>query len=298
MKTALEHRLVADYLRRLDEALASLEPATAAELSEQVRAHIEEAIPADASDDMVAEVLDALGPPATVGAEAGPPWPQRIRPRQSLRRRIAIRTRRTSRRAWLIIVTLVLAVCVAAGNLIFWQVQPSLGFYGGAYRWWYAVDSARNVQTQADDQTQDTVPLRPGQLQGFAVWVYNPSDVTQRILGAPGNTISPGAPVPPQIAVATTMRLQNGADPYAVHYTIGGPIPPHSYRWVRVMWQSYHCYLGAGATQGVSALTVLVQLGWFTRTENIQLPTTLAVGGTAANAQTAYCQAHGYQSTP
>jgi hypothetical protein len=297
MKTALEHPLVADYLRRLDEALASLEPAAAAELSEQVRAHIEEAIPADASDDMVAEVLDALGPPATVGAEAGPPWPQRIRPRQSLRRRIAIRARRTSRRAWLIIVTLVLAVCVATGNLIFWQVQPSLGFRG-EYTWWYPVDSARDVQTQAGGQTQDTVPLRPGQLQGFAVLIYNPSDVTQRILGAPANTISIGAPVPPQIAVAPTSMYQIG-EAHEVHYQIGGAIPPHSYGWVRVLWRSYRCYLnGVGSTQGSNVLTVLVQLGWFTRTVNIQLPTTFAVTGTTANVQTAYCQAHGYQSTP
>src|SRR5258707_8443764 len=154
MKTALEHPLVADYLRTLDGALASLEPGAAAELSEQIRAHIVEALPPDASDDMVAAMLAALGPPALVAAEAGPPWPRRSRPRQSLRRRVVIRARRVPLRAWLIIVPLVLAVCLAAGTLIFWGIQPSLGFYSGSYAWWYSVDGSRDVTTQAAGATQ------------------------------------------------------------------------------------------------------------------------------------------------
>jgi hypothetical protein len=111
------------------------------------------ALPSDASDD-VAGVLAALGQPALVAAEAGLPWPERIRARQSLRIRI--------------IVAVVVAVCLAAGTLTFWEVQPSL-FFNGSYGWWYPVDSARAVTTEAAGATQDTVPLRPGQLQGFAV---------------------------------------------------------------------------------------------------------------------------------
>jgi hypothetical protein len=299
MKTALERPLVADYLRALDGALASLAPGAAAELSEQLRAHIVEALPPDASDDMVAEVLAALGPPGTVAAEAGPPWPRRSRPRQSLWRQVAIRVMRMPLRAWLVIVSIALAVCLAAGTLIFWEVQPSLGFYSGSYAWWYAVDGARDVTTRAADATQDTVPLRPGQLQGFAVLIYNPSDVTQRILGPTEFAISIGAPVPPQIAVATTTPSNLVGEPNAVRYEIGGAIPPHSYRWVRVLWRSYRCYLNdVGGSQGSNELTVRVQLGWMTRTEVIQLPTAFAVSATKANVQAAYCQAHGYHSTP
>jgi hypothetical protein len=299
MKTALEHPLVADYLRRLHGALGSLEPRVAAELSEQLRAHIVEALPPDASDDMVAEVLAALGPPAMVAAEAGLPWPRRNRPRQSLWRMAAYRARRLPLRAWLVIVPLALAVCLAAGTLIVWEVQPSLGFYSGSYAWWYSVDSAREVTTQAAGATQDTVPLRPGQLQGFAVLIYNPSDLTQRIMGAPESAISVGAPVPSQIAVATTTPPNLVGEPHAVRYEIGGAIPAHSYSWVRVLWHSYRCYLNAvGSSQGSNELTVRVQLGWITRTEDIQLPTEFAVSATKANVQAAYCQAHGYQPTP
>jgi hypothetical protein len=298
MKTALDHPLVADYLRRLNSALANLEPEAAAELSEQLTAHIVEALPSDASHEMVVEVLAALGPPTAVAAEAGPPWPQRNRPRQPLWRRIAIRAKRTSLRAWLVIVPLTLAACLAAGTLIFWQVQPSLAFDGGSYAWWYPIDSARNVTTQAGNATQDTVPLRPGQLQGFAITIYNPSDLTQRILGPPSNAISDGAPVPPQIAVALTPWKLQG-EPHAVRYQIGGVIPPHSYGWVRVLWRSYRCYLnGVGSWQGNNVLTVRVRVGWVTRTEDIQLPTMFAVSATRINVQAAYCKAHGFQPTP
>jgi hypothetical protein len=299
MKTALEHPRVTDYLRTLDAALASLEPAAATELSEQIRAHIVEALPLGASDQMVADVLAALGPPAELAAEAGPPWPERKRPRLPLGRRMAIRVRRTPLRAWLVIVPITLAVFLAAGTLTFWLVQPNLGFYSGSYGWWNAVDRARDVTTQADGATQDTVPLRPGQIQGFVVLIYNPSDVTQRILGAPSNTISDGAPVPPQIAVATSTPMRLTGEPHAVRYTIGGVIPPHSFRWVRVLWRSYHCYLNAvGSSQGDDQQEVLVKLGWFTRTEVIQLPTEFAVSATKANVQTAYCNAHHDTPTP
>jgi hypothetical protein len=202
-------------------------------------------------------------------------------------------------RAWLIIGPLALAACLTAATLIFWEAQPSLGFDSGSYAWWYSVDSAHDVETQAAGATQDTVPLRPGQLQGFAILIYNPSDVTQRILGPPEFAISPGAPVPPQIAVATTTPWNLVGEPHAVRYETGGAIPPHSYRWVRVLWRSYHCYLNiVGGSQGTSELTVRVRLGWFTRTEVIQLPTEFAVSGTSGNVQAAYCKAHGYQLTP
>ena len=51
------------YSRVMGLALASLslEPGAAAELSKQLRGHIVEAFPPDASDDMVAAVLAALG---------------------------------------------------------------------------------------------------------------------------------------------------------------------------------------------------------------------------------------------
>ena len=60
-------------------------------------------------------------------------------------------------------------------------------------------------------------------------------------------------------------------------YQAGGAIAPHSYAWLRVLWRSWQCYLeGPGGSQGTDHLTLLVKVGWVTRTENVSL------GGEAA----------------
>lgn len=148
------------------------------------------------------------------------------------------------------------------------------------------------TQTEADGATQYTVPLRPGKVQGFAVFVYNSSDMTQVITGS-ADPISPGAPVSPQIGVSTTGTIRQIGESHAVSYRAGGPIPPHSYRWVRVLWRSAHCYLNAaGGSQGTADLRLRVRVGWITRTEDVPLPAEYAVAATAASvhADRAYCR--------
>jgi hypothetical protein len=68
--TALDHRLVRDYLRELDAAMRGLPPAQARELREQITAHLDDALPPDAGDQEVAETLSRLGSPAGLAAEA------------------------------------------------------------------------------------------------------------------------------------------------------------------------------------------------------------------------------------
>lgn len=198
--------------------------------------------------------------------------------------------RRQPARTWLGLAAVTIAVGLPAGTLIFWQAQPSLQFrYSSA---WWNLDSAPVVQTEAAGATQYTVPLRPGKIQGFAILVYNPSDVTQVITGS-ADHVSPGAPVSPQIGVSTTFTMRQLGEPHAVSYREGGPIPPHSYRWVRVLWRSAHCYLNAaGGSQGTSDLLLRVRVGWITRTEDVPLGAEYAVAATAASvhADRAYCR--------
>jgi hypothetical protein len=280
MSTALDHPLVAGYLHELDIALAGLPPGAAAELSEQLRAHLLEALPDRADDATIGEVLAALGPARLVALAAADPGSGRarqLRRRQPLLRRTAALARRVPMRIWISAAVLAIAAGASAGTLIYWQTQPDVTFDGG-YSWWSPQDAAPSIQTEADGVTQDTVPLRPGQIQGFAIFVYNPSDTSQRILGAPAGSISPGAPVSPQIAVSTTGSLQLGGEPHLVAYQAGGTIPPHSYRWLRVLWRSYQCYLeGPGGSQGTDLLTLRVKVGLITRTEVISLPAEFAV---------------------
>jgi len=72
MSTALDHPLVADYLQELDSALAGLPPKTAGELSEQLRAHLLDALPDEPSDDAVRDAPAALGPASMIAVAAAP----------------------------------------------------------------------------------------------------------------------------------------------------------------------------------------------------------------------------------
>ena len=148
------------------------------------------------------------------------------------------------------------------------------------------------VETEAAGATQYTAQLRPGKIQGFAILVYNPSDTTQVITGS-ADSVSPGAPVSPQIGVSTTFTMRQLGAPHWVRYRIGGPIPPHSYRWVRVLWRSAHCYLNAaGGSQGTSDLLLRVRVGWIIRIEDVPLGAEFAVAATATSVQAdkAYCR--------
>jgi hypothetical protein len=294
MIDVLEHPLVAAYLRDLDAALAGLPAAPAAELSEQLRTHLLEALAPDAGEDAVIAVLAALGPARLVAdAASGPTSGQsrgQTRPEPALRR-MAAWARRQPARTWLAVAAVTIAVGLPSGALILWQAQADLEFWTTS-AWWSRVDGAHEVQTEAAGATQYTVPIRPGKIQGFVITVYNPSDMTQVITGS-ADPISPGAPVPPQIGVSTTGTMHQVGEPHWVSYRIGGPIPPHSYRWVRVLWRSAHCYLeAAGGSQGTTDLLLRVRVGWITRIEDVPLTAEFAVGATAASvhADSAYCR--------
>lgn len=69
MVVGLDHPLVADYLRRLDEAAASLSAGRRGELVEEIRAHVGEALAAIGDDEpSVRGVLDRLGRPEDIVA--------------------------------------------------------------------------------------------------------------------------------------------------------------------------------------------------------------------------------------
>jgi Nitrate and nitrite sensing len=69
--TALDHRLVRDYLRDLDRAMRGLPATQARELKEQITAHLDDALQPGAGDHEVAATLSRLGSPADLAAEAG-----------------------------------------------------------------------------------------------------------------------------------------------------------------------------------------------------------------------------------
>jgi len=65
------HPLARDYLKRLKKAARRLPRARRKELIEEIKAHLSEALPAGASEAEALNVLERLGEPAEIVAEAG-----------------------------------------------------------------------------------------------------------------------------------------------------------------------------------------------------------------------------------
>jgi hypothetical protein len=261
--TALDHQAVRDYLWALRRAAAGLPAARAAELEEQITAHLDDTLPQDPDHEQVYAVLRRLGSPADLAAEelaaaaVAAAAARRLRQRQRLRRL-----------AW----ATAAAVVLIAGAITAHQVPvigtASLTFDGGS-GWWYPRDAARQVITEADGARQITVPIRSGQRQGLAIRVRNPSGWTQTVLGlVPGSGGAPGNKVSYLLSVSTTDAASGFR---ALRYIHGGSIPPHQVRWLRLMWTSDVCLQEKADVTGTDELTLRVRIGWLTRHENLWL---------------------------
>ena len=71
MSAATLHPLARDYLKRLKKAAANLPRARRNELLAEIESHLSEALPADAGEAEALNVLERLGEPADIVAEAG-----------------------------------------------------------------------------------------------------------------------------------------------------------------------------------------------------------------------------------
>jgi hypothetical protein len=284
----LEHPLVRDYLRRLDAACAALPAAQARELRDQIIAHLDDALPADAADDEVGAELDRLGSPAGLAAEAAGPA------RRSAAARLRIRLSRLSRRAWTLIAVLVVLIVVPIAGVATYlssvlSADPLV--QGGIGSWWFSLDqNARGAVTSAGDVTQISVPERWGQQQGIVVGVYNNSGWTQTIVGPGGAWAVPGALSPVLLAVGSDPVSDAGGNWSAkTHWDLPGSIPPHSYRLLRILWTSRVCNTPGGSTI-IQDLAIRVRVGLITRTEDLQLQTAWAITGTAKSAPASVCR--------
>jgi hypothetical protein len=258
---ALDHPAVRDYLWALRRSIADLPEARAAELEEQITAHLDDALPPDADDERVYAVLRRLGPPADLAADelAAAALAAAAAKRLSDRRRL---------RRWLC--AAVAAVAVIAGAITAYQV-PVIGTapltFDGRSGWWFARDAARQVNVEADGARQTTVPARWQQRQGLAILVRNPGRWTQTVLGLAADSAGPGSGGISQLSVSTN---DTGGDFRALRYARFVSIPPHQARWLRLMWTTIVC-LERGGDEGTDELTLRVRVGWLTRAEHVSL---------------------------
>jgi hypothetical protein len=257
--TALDHPLVRDYLRELDFALALLPAARADELTEQITAHLDDALAPGAGDEEVAAVLSRLGRPADLAAEAGAGAGHRAGAKPGPQ------TPRRGRLGWAALgVTLAVAATIIVYVLVVTSVAPLQA--RGPSGWWFRRDAARATYAQADGARQTSVPVRDGQLQGLAVTLYNPTSWTQTILGQWQGSNAPGNAVRSRITVATGP----GRDFRRLRYVRPASIPPHQSRWVRLLWVSDTCLI-KGGSQGNDELRLQIRVGWVDRVEIVPL---------------------------
>ena len=278
--TGLDHPLVRDYLRELDNAFAVLPAEQASELREQISAHIDDALGPESGEYEIAGVLRQLGQPGTLAAEAATAQaarPDTLAPRAGQAgRRLLSWAGRLGWRGRAAIAAAVIVVSSTIGYVVSAETAAPL-YFDGLSTWWYARDSRHEITTEADGAEQTTVPIRSGQRQGFAVNLVNSSGWTQTVLGAAANTISPGGPEF-QLSVASTDPDHGGGDVHDRGYALPGSIPPHQERVLRMIWTSTSC-LDKGVSQGIDQLVLRVRVGLLTRTEVISLGQGWAVAG-------------------
>lgn len=276
----LDHRLVRDYLRELDAAMATLPAARARELKAQITAHLDEALQPGADDLAVAATLGRLGAPADLAAEAGAAAPVRVS--EAIRAAVRARLARIGRRTWIRLAVAAVVTGIVAGYLVFYLAAGSLEV-GPQSLWWYPQDAARQVIATADGATQNTVPIRFGQRQGLEIGIYNPTDVTQTVVGAPDVPgLGPNSPAAQtaQVAVSVPNRdINGGGTSRTIKFTLPAAIPPHQLRLLRLTWVSDICLDERGATTVMDEISLRVRVGWFTRTEVIPLRQGWGVSG-------------------
>jgi hypothetical protein len=268
--TLLEHPLVRDYLRQLDQACAGLPYAQARELIEQITGHLEDALAPDAPDSDVKAELARLGPPRTLAAEAAGITPSRFPHLLPVLRRLRRQLGRVRWWVWPVVVVLVTALSTGAGFLISMKTATPLSVFGTG--WLYPVDQAKAVDTTIAVGSQTAIPIRSGQRQGISFGVYNKSDWTQKILGVDPSWYGPFVKDVQVTVESGPYMYQNGAARHGtrIDWVSPGAIPPGSYRIVRVSWISNFCQEGNSST-AFSDLPLTVRVGTVTRTEDVNL---------------------------
>jgi hypothetical protein len=270
--TVLENALVREYLRGLSLECITLPVAQARELREQIAAHLDEALAPDATNAEVEAELARLGSPRSLAAAVGPGRPAGW---WRLLRNWLGHVR------WWTWVALALVVAMAstgAGLLVSMRsAGPLIG--GGAFGWYFPQDQGRDVETQAGDTLQITIPQRYRQEQGFIINIYNESDWTQTVLGAGPFPWLPFSNMPAQIAIGSDKEVDLGGMDNLVRWSFPGSIPPHSVRMLRVLWDSNVCQNPNWSPQYIQDVMLTARVGTVTKTEDIHLNFAVALSG-------------------
>ncbi len=291
-RTALDHELIRIYLYRLDYAMRGVPAAQYRELRDQITAHLEDALPADADDAQVAAALSQLGTPADLAAEAKADVGPTIRAAlaASARRKWArVAGARIRTKLLAAVITLLL---VTGGTYLGVILSAPLIEFGSDSVPWYSQDASHQTFASADGRQQVTFPIRSGQRQGMLFGIYNPSNFTETVLGPVtiyGTNAIFGAGGFDQTKVGVSVpdrAIAGGGTTRNVAFTLPESIPPHGYRLLRITWLSTMCLEGKGSGFTIDNLYLRVRIGWFTRTDVIALGFGWGLSGPSAGLNT------------
>ena len=180
---------------------------------------------------------------------------------------------------WVALVLVIAAAGTGAGILISMRTAAPLR-QGSSFGWYFPQDRGREVETQAGDTTQLTIPQRYRQEQGFVINIVNDSDWTQTVLGvAQPLEFFSFSNRPAQVAIGTDKNVDLGGMDDQIHWSATGSIPPHSVRALRVLWDSNVCWIPGTPPQSIQDVELIVRVGTVTRTEDIRLFYAAAVAG-------------------
>ena len=272
MTTIFTHPAVVQYLAELDEALRSSPDHHAEDLRAQVREHLEDALGPDATDAEVEVTLARLGPPTELFGDTASATERPVRVVTVYPSLVRWLKQRSSR--WWIAFGLAMIVVAASG--VVWKIEASvvsLRLDCDDCAWYSPVDEANNKFVRPDDPSvpsdlqQWTVPLRVHEAQEFMYTVWNPSSVSQRLIGGP---FDPGLTSEHMsLSFSTAKPMSTFDENRRLTYRTSVWIPPHGSRIVRQSW-TRDCSNSVGSTEYIDGVTLRVRALGITRHEKLK----------------------------
>jgi hypothetical protein len=148
---------------------------------------------------------------------------------------------------------------------------------------WDAVDVNHEKDSSAAGYTQATVPARPNTRQAFYVGIFNPSKVTQTILGLPRD--ESGTIYRPRIGVSTRRLEGTKLVETQLHYA-PGPVSLAPDQEAVLRFSLHATCIEPGGTVYWTDLDLRVRVGAFIRTESVDLAhTAMAISGDKASSR-------------
>lgn len=279
MTTIFTHPAVGKYLAELNAALRERPDGHADDLRDQVRAHIEDAIPPDATDAQIVAALARLGTPESLVSEDIDSRPAIVYTRPSFEGWL----RQRPRNWWAALgVVVILLIAGTVGVTIETNIRPLVGECGPC-GFMFIQDRNLTHFDSAAGVEEAKVRQRWGQDQAFTFTIDNLSRYAQRVSGGQIGQPPSQTGEPMRLDITTVSQPdQDLFDDWPRHFVDHAvTIPPHSKYQVVLHWVQNLCY-ASGGSETMTSVDLQVQTLGVTRTEAVGFGQAFTVVGSNA----------------